>query len=781
MEQLNYVKNLRQRKLVPVPPTAEMGRKLEQVNRLNDEPTQQIDNNDNNDNNDDDGIKHKTIIASNYTLMERTLIFMIFIASLATRLFEINASPIVIWDEAHFGKFANWYIKRKFYFDVHPPLGKMLIAFTAWIFNYDGNFAFESGSTYSDKVPIKQMRIMSAIFGSLVPPLIYGTCRNIHLRSDTALLVACLIIFDNAILTISKFVLLDSILLTFTSLSMFCITQARSIHGTPFSKQWHRWMFATGISLGCVSSIKWVGFFTVASVGVITITDLWHLLRNIRVSYLRQETRVVSPQRGETSPFDYGRHWLFRAIYLIIIPILVYMGIFAIHFMILINSGPGDTQMSSLFQMSLKGSPIVANQSLSFITIGSIITLRNQGFGAGLLHSHHQKYPEGSKQAQVTLYHHRDHNNFWVVQPPWSYYNKMNTQEKIIKNGYIIRLLHNATQHNLHSHAIPAPISVFDNEVSTYGNTTIGDDKDHWIIEINKKFISNLNKTKIYTLTTTIQLKHAVLGCYLSGTTERLPEWGFGQGQVVCTMNKYAKSSFWNIEQHINYDEENYDVDLDPSSFSLGRNTSSQYQRPSFIHNFLELNMAMWHGNNALKPKLGKRDLLISKPWQWAFLNVGVRLCNWKDETLKFYLIGNPIVWWITSSSILFFIGHSFILSVKSQIRGYSCQNDNYYIFTGLLLVTIWSLHYFPFWIMGRVTYLHHYFPALIVSTLCFGWVYNRLTMNLTNAKRFFLSFISILILFATFIFFSPLSYGFKGPASVMSNRTWRNGWNIYQ
>lgn len=50
------------------------------------------------------------------------------------------------------------------------------------------------------------------------------------------------------------------------------------------------------------------------------------------------------------------RHFYARAIALIIIPILIYLFWFYIHFAILVESGPGDSFMSSQFKETLKNS-----------------------------------------------------------------------------------------------------------------------------------------------------------------------------------------------------------------------------------------------------------------------------------------------------------------------------------------------------------------------------------------------------------------------------------------
>jgi dolichyl-phosphate-mannose-protein mannosyltransferase len=91
-------------------------------------------------------------------------------------------------------------------------------------------------------------------------------------------------------------------------------------------------------------SIKLVGLFVTALVGVYTIEDLWTKLGDLRLSYK-----------------DQAKHWAARVACLIVLPLVVYMAAFKIHFIILNHSGPGDAQMSSLFQANLVGNTFGEN------------------------------------------------------------------------------------------------------------------------------------------------------------------------------------------------------------------------------------------------------------------------------------------------------------------------------------------------------------------------------------------------------------------------------------
>jgi dolichyl-phosphate-mannose-protein mannosyltransferase len=51
----------------------------------------------------------------------------------------------------------------------------------------------------------------------------------------------------------------------------------------PFQFWWYFWLAMTGAGLGLTVSCKWVGLFTIATIGFSTVKNLWELWGNTRV------------------------------------------------------------------------------------------------------------------------------------------------------------------------------------------------------------------------------------------------------------------------------------------------------------------------------------------------------------------------------------------------------------------------------------------------------------------------------------------------------------------
>ena len=688
--------------------------------------------------------------------------------SFFVRFYRISVNSSVVWDEAHFGKFGSYYLRHEFYHDVHPPLGKMLVGLSGYLAGYNGSWDFPSGEKYPEYIDYTKMRLFNATFSALCVPLAYFTMKEIGFTIWTTWLFTLMVCLESSYVTLGKFILLDSMLLFFTVSTVFCFARYNNFNNKQqeFGRKWWKWLLLTGVSIGCVCSVKMVGLFVTSLVGIYTVVDLVTKLQDKSISWKK-----------------YACHWSARIIGLIIVPMSIFLLCFKIHFDLLYKSGTGDANMSSLFQANLANSD-VGGGPRDVSIVHSVVTLKNQGLSGGLLHSHVQTFPEGSKQQQVTTYSHKDSNNNWIFQrarPLPSYDPSGNkTDIEYVIDGMHVRLMHPQTGRNLHTHEIPAPSTKSEWEVACYGNLTIGDAKDNWIVEIMDQQ-GDEDKLKLHPLTSSFRLKNEVLGCYLGVTGTSLPQWGFRQGEVVCYKNPFKKDkrTWWNIENN-----RNEILPPAPENFKL--------PKTRFIRDFIQLNLAMMATNNALLPDPDKQDDLASSFWQWPTLNVGIRMCGWSPDKAKYFMIGSPATTWTSTVGVFIFafITLYYIVRWQRQFVDFPSnhpQKLQKFIMGGIYPMFGWGLHFMPFVIMGRVTYVHHYVPALYFAMIVFCYevdafasIFNRPRASAVSKIVYAAIYVTLYALVAgTFWYLRYFSWGMEGDKKEWKHLQLINSWRV--
>lgn len=468
----------------------------------------------------------------------------------------------------------------------------------------------------------------------------------------------------------------------------------------------------TGLGLGITASIKWVGLFTIAWVGALTLVQLWVLLgdnKNVTIRLL-------------------AKHFMARVFCLIVIPATFYLAMFAIHFVCLANPGEGDGFMSSEFQATLNSK--ATKDVPADVMMGSRVSIRHVNTQGGYLHSHPLMYPTGSKQQQITLYPHKDDNNIWLLenqtQPLGPDGEPINgtlawdnlPEPQYIQDGTVLRLYHTPTFRRLHSHDERPPVTEADwqYEVSAYGYEGFeGDANDLFRVEIiRKQSVGAIAKKRVRTIETKFRLVHVMTGCVLFSHKVKLPDWASEQQEVTCARGGSLPNSLWYVE----YNEHP----------QLGEDAEKvNYRKPGFFSKFWELHKVMWKTNAGLTDS----HAWDSRPESWPILRRGINF--WGKNHTQIYLIGNPVVWWASSVAVAIWVLFKGIAVLRWQrsCNDYSHASFKRFDYEIGSSVLGWALHYFPFYLMQRQLFLHHYFPALYFAVIALSQMFDHLTARL--------------------------------------------------
>ncbi|MGH2807175.1 MAG: dolichyl-phosphate-mannose--protein mannosyltransferase [Actinomycetota bacterium] len=237
----------------------------------------------------------------------------------ALRLVRLSVPDRIVFDETYYAKDACWFVNTSEQLceisaeqsNVHPPLGKWLIAIGIRIFGYD-SFGW---------------RVAAAAAGTLTIVVLYLLARKLLRSTLAATLASGLLAFDLLHFVQSRISMLDIFVPLFgTAAILFAVydrdrfrpdlhltTEPDDARDVPIGNGLldRPWRLAAGASAGAAAACKWSGLFYLALVFVLVIT--WEL----------------AARRADGRQYVFRRAFLQEAgsivVWLVILPVVIYV------------------------------------------------------------------------------------------------------------------------------------------------------------------------------------------------------------------------------------------------------------------------------------------------------------------------------------------------------------------------------------------------------------------------------------------------------------------------
>ena len=250
------------------------------------------------------------------------LIIILLATSFATQFMWLSYPREVVFDEVHFGKFVTAYCcTGEYFFDIHPPHAKLLIAGVAYLAGYEGGLSFGNISqSYGDISPIG-LRLVPAITGTLLPLLVLILLRQLGASWAAAFFGGMLIVLDNALTVQNRIISLDGLLLVSIVGSLSAYLKVEKLVELKMVWTW-RWVMFSVLAGGLAGLAVGSKFTGLVAAGLIGVIIGLKLLQSIEWDEL-------------------GR-WLVTALLIVVSGLAVYGAGWALHFMLLPLPGSGD-------------------------------------------------------------------------------------------------------------------------------------------------------------------------------------------------------------------------------------------------------------------------------------------------------------------------------------------------------------------------------------------------------------------------------------------------------
>ena len=114
---------------------------------------------------------------------------LLLVLSVVLHFYKLGEPSQIVFGEVHFGGYVNAYCgDGRYFFDIHPPHAKLLIAGAAALGGYAGEQDYAKADAPITKVSPALLRLVPALFGTLLPFIGFAFLRELGTSRPAALL-----------------------------------------------------------------------------------------------------------------------------------------------------------------------------------------------------------------------------------------------------------------------------------------------------------------------------------------------------------------------------------------------------------------------------------------------------------------------------------------------------------------------------------------------------------------------------------------------------------------
>lgn len=192
-----------------------------------------------------------------------------------------------------------------------------------------------------------------------------------------------------------------------------------------------------------------------------------------------------------------------------------------------------------------------------------------------------------------------------------------------------------------------------------------------------------------------------------------------------------------------------------------------------FFSPVVHLHKAMLAGDRELE---GLHHVYASPWYSWPILTRPIHYwltpADPRGRAADIYLLGNPLVWWGSTVAVLLY------LVSRARRRDVGAAGLD-------TLAAGWMINFIPFAAIARLMYLYHYLHALVFAVALgaivlgarLGWRDDEPTWRLSSDRRDLVFWGVLTAAVVLFLFFAPVTYGWRLSPAALQLRLWLPGW----